>query len=68
MSTPRKPWEVGESNLIRSEQMTTLRPWCEVARLYTEKTGEPITRGGAWTVGQRALRKIRRAIKQGGNR
>lgn len=47
-----------------SQEEFTLRPWHEVARLYTQRTGEPITRGGAWVIGQRAIRKLRELLAQ----
>lgn len=39
-----------------------LRPWKEVAKLFTQRTGESLTAGGAWTIGMRALRKLKQGL------
>jgi hypothetical protein len=44
-----------------------LRPWGEVASLYTEKTGEPMNAKLAENINQRALKKLRIALEKASN-
>jgi len=44
-----------------------LRPWGEVARLYTEKTGEAMNAKLAENINQRALKKVRIALEKAAN-
>jgi hypothetical protein len=39
-----------------------LRGWEDVARLYEKRTGERMYRQLAFTIGQRAIRKMRNAL------
>lgn len=63
--TQKRKW--GNRRSVRTEisDEFTLRPWHEVARLFQEKTGEKLTRSGAWVIGQRAIGKIRDALSKG---
>jgi len=40
----------------------TLRPWEDVARIYTEKTGEPMTNANARDIAIRAFEKLRKEL------
>ncbi len=37
----------------------SLRPWTDVARMYTQETGEPMSRANAHLIGSRAIEKLR---------
>jgi hypothetical protein len=51
----RRTWSTDGHSLV---------PWKEVARKFNERTGEQITPGGAWDIGQRALRKLMKLADQ----
>lgn len=43
----------------------TLRPWHQVAALFTQRTGIKMTTSNAFETGKRAIAKLRRAVAAG---
>lgn len=49
------------------EPKRTLRPWADVCRLYTEKTGQPLTEANARDIAIRAFEKLRKELDKSSN-
>jgi hypothetical protein len=45
----------------------TLRPWSDVCKMYTEKTGLPMTEANARDIAIRAFEKLRKELNKRGN-
>lgn len=60
--------EYSDKSCLEGRHMVEgLRPWSEVSRLYTEKTGQMMNPKLAENVHQRALKKLRIALEKASN-
>jgi hypothetical protein len=64
MRSERDKRDQKKASLLSQSEEFSLRPWREVARLFSERSGQKLSRRRAWQIGQVALRKLRAGLQE----